>query len=66
MDKRKKRCFKIILLGDSGVGKTCLIEQFKKNKFVDTSKATIGADFCTKELLLDGEIVSLQIWDTAG
>lgn len=66
MDRQKKRSYKVILLGDSGVGKTSLIDQYKKNKFSSSSKATIGADFCTKEVFLEGQIISLQIWDTAG
>jgi Ras-related protein Rab-7A len=59
MEKMKKRCFKVILLGDSGVGKTCLIEQYKKAKFSGSNKATIGADFCNKEVFIDGQIISL-------
>ena len=69
MERQRKRCYKIILLGDSGVGKTCIIQYFKKQKQVEMStitKATIGADFCTKEIMVNNEIVSLQVWDTAG
>ncbi|KAI7749600.1 hypothetical protein M8C21_001479, partial [Ambrosia artemisiifolia] len=52
---------KVIVLGDSGVGKTSLMNQFNKQY-----KATIGADFVTKELHIDDKLVTLQIWDTAG
>jgi len=63
---RKKMLLKVIILGDSGVGKTSLLNQFINKKFDHRYKATIGADFMTKELELDGTIVTLQIWDTAG
>jgi len=63
---RKKVLLKVIILGDSGVGKTCLLNQFINRKFDTRYKATIGADFMTKELEIDGTIVTLQIWDTAG
>lgn len=58
--------YKIILLGDSGVGKTSLMRQFTTGKFENRYKATIGADFFTYELEIEGRPVSLQIWDTAG
>lgn len=57
---------KVLILGDSGVGKTALMNQFVRKKFSATYKATIGADFLTKELELDGMHVTMQIWDTAG
>lgn len=57
---------KIILLGDSGVGKTSLMRQFVSGKFESRYKATIGADFFTHEEVIDGRPVNLQIWDTAG
>ena len=57
---------KIILLGDSGTGKTSIINQSVNNKFNSQYKATIGADFSTKELIVDGIHTTLQIWDTAG
>lgn len=57
---------KIIILGDSGVGKTSLMQQYVKNKFSTQYKATIGADFLTKEITLDDRRLILQIWDTAG
>ena len=53
-------------IGDSGVGKTSLIQMFEQSKFTDNFKPTIGADFSNKEVLIDGKVVTLQIWDTAG
>ena len=58
---------KIIILGAQGVGKTSLMERFVAAKFSSQYKATIGADFSTKDVQLgEGEFVTLQIWDTAG
>lgn len=57
---------KVIILGDSGVGKTSLMNQYVNNKFSEQYKATIGADFCTKDVTIDDKLVTLQIWDTAG
>lgn len=56
----------MIILGDSGVGKTSLMNQYVNNKFSNQYKATIGADFLTKEVLVDDRVVTMQIWDTAG
>eukprot|EP01010_Urceolus_cornutus_P000837 NODE_1343_length_955_cov_754.207506_g1035_i0.p1 GENE.NODE_1343_length_955_cov_754.207506_g1035_i0~~NODE_1343_length_955_cov_754.207506_g1035_i0.p1 ORF type:complete len:210 (-),score=30.20 NODE_1343_length_955_cov_754.207506_g1035_i0:259-888(-) len=63
---RKKVLLKVIILGDSGVGKTSLMNQYVNRKFDTRYKATIGADFLTKELEVEGTLVTLQIWDTAG
>ncbi|ORC92060.1 putative rab7 GTP binding protein [Trypanosoma theileri] len=62
----KRQLLKIIILGDSGVGKTSLMHQYVNKKFDSRYKATIGADFLTKELEINGQLVTLQIWDTAG
>lgn len=62
----KKQVLKIIILGDSGVGKTSLMQQYVTKKFDNRYKATIGADFLTKEVEINGQTVGLQIWDTAG
>lgn len=66
MSGRKKTFLKVIILGDSGVGKTSLMQQFVNGKFSQQYKATIGADFLTKELSIDERNVTMQIWDTAG
>jgi Ras-related protein Rab-7A len=57
---------KIVLLGESGVGKTSLLERFVNNRFSQQYKATIGADFSTKEMSVNDVIISAQFWDTAG
>jgi Ras-related protein Rab-7A len=62
----KKQLLKIIILGDSGVGKTSLMHQYVSKKFDNRYKATIGADFLTKDVEIDGQAITLQIWDTAG
>jgi len=66
MASRKKVLLKVIILGDSGVGKTSLMNQYVNKKFSTSYKATIGADFLTKEVLVDDRLVTLQLWDTAG
>merc|ERR1712205_189305 len=66
MASRKKVLLKVIILGDSSVGKTSLMNQFVHRKFNAQYKATIGADFLTKEVMVDDRLVTMQIWDTAG
>ena len=66
MASRKKVLLKVIILGDSGVGKTSLMNQYVNKKFNAQYKATIGADFLTKEVTVDDRLVTMQIWDTAG
>ncbi|KAJ1689422.1 hypothetical protein LUZ63_013577 [Rhynchospora breviuscula] len=63
---RRRTLLKVIVLGDSGVGKTSLMNQYVHKKFSQQYKATIGADFMTKEILVEDRLVTLQIWDTAG
>lgn len=61
------RCnLKIILIGNSGVGKSALMNQYVNNRFSNQYRATIGADFLTKEMRVDNKMVTVQIWDTAG
>ncbi len=57
---------KLIIVGDSGVGKSCLLSRFVDNVFIQSYISTIGIDFKIKTILLDGKKVKLQIWDTAG
>ncbi|PKI39044.1 hypothetical protein CRG98_040571 [Punica granatum] len=63
---KRRTLLKVIVLGDSGVGKTSLMNQYVYNRFTQQYKATIGADFVTRELQIDDKLVTLQIWDTAG
>ena len=64
--RRQRTLLKLIILGDSGVGKTSLMNQYVNRKFSKQYKATIGADFLTKEVKVDDNLVTMQIWDTAG
>ena len=58
--------FKILTIGESGVGKTCVLRRFVENKFLKNHLATIGIDFKTKTLNLNNQEIKLKIWDTAG
>ncbi|KAK1161409.1 ras-related protein Rab-43-like [Huso huso] len=58
--------FKIVLIGDAGVGKTCVVQRFKSGIFVERQGSTIGVDFTMKTMDIQGKRVKLQIWDTAG
>jgi Ras-related protein Rab-11A len=58
--------FKIVMIGDSGVGKSNLLSRFVDNTFNMDSKPTIGVEFATKTTNLEGKVVKNQIWDTAG
>eukprot|EP00455_Lapot_gusevi_P004749 TRINITY_DN11959_c0_g1_i5.p1 TRINITY_DN11959_c0_g1~~TRINITY_DN11959_c0_g1_i5.p1 ORF type:complete len:236 (-),score=49.46 TRINITY_DN11959_c0_g1_i5:102-752(-) len=57
---------KIILIGESSVGKSCVLRRFTRQSFVEDNNSTIGVDFEIKCLSLWGKNVTLQIWDTAG
>ncbi|KAH8924775.1 GTPase of the Ypt/Rab family [Atractiella rhizophila] len=58
--------FKIVLIGDSGVGKSNLLSRFTRNEFNLDSKSTIGVEFATRSVSVEGKTVKAQIWDTAG
>ncbi|KAJ4907127.1 Ras-related protein RABA1h [Raphanus sativus] len=58
--------FKVVLTGDSGVGKSNLLSRFTKNDFSHDSRSTIGVEFATRSIQVDDKIVKAQIWDTAG
>ncbi|XP_016341327.1 RAB11a, member RAS oncogene family, like isoform X2 [Sinocyclocheilus anshuiensis] len=58
--------FKVVLIGDSGVGKSNLLSRFTRNEFNLESKSTIGVEFATRSIHVEGKNVKAQIWDTAG
>ncbi|XP_052693923.1 ras-related protein Rab-11B-like [Crassostrea angulata] len=58
--------WKVVLVGDSGVGKTNLLSRFTRNEFNAESKTTIGVEFATRNVQIRGKTVRAQIWDTAG
>eukprot|EP01100_Stratorugosa_tubuloviscum_P008022 TRINITY_DN332_c0_g2_i2.p1 TRINITY_DN332_c0_g2~~TRINITY_DN332_c0_g2_i2.p1 ORF type:complete len:216 (-),score=101.95 TRINITY_DN332_c0_g2_i2:265-912(-) len=58
--------FKYIIIGDMGVGKSCLLHQFTENKFIPDSPHTIGVEFGTRIVEVKSKKIKLQIWDTAG
>ncbi|EOA13956.1 hypothetical protein CARUB_v10027077mg [Capsella rubella] len=58
--------FKVVLIGDSAVGKSQLLARFSRNEFSIESKATIGVEFQTRTLEIDHKTIKAQIWDTAG
>ncbi|KAI4825839.1 hypothetical protein KUCAC02_021504 [Chaenocephalus aceratus] len=66
MAKTYDYLFKLLLIGDSGVGKTCLLSGSARDSFNTTFISTIGIDFKIRTIELDGKRVKLQIWDTAG
>ena len=58
--------FKVIVIGNSGVGKSCLSMQATKKKFENNYLATVGFEFFAFNMKIDGKVVKLQIWDTCG
>ena len=58
--------FKIVLVGDSSVGKTNIMGKYLKNEFREDSKSTVGVEFGSKEFVIENHTVRVQIWDTAG
>ncbi|CAI0378444.1 unnamed protein product [Linum tenue] len=65
-DEEYDYLFKVVLIGDSGVGKSNLLSRFTRNEFCLESKSTIGVEFATRTLQVEGRVVKAQIWDTAG
>jgi len=57
---------KIVTLGDSEVGKTCIIQRFCRDTFTESTLTTVGAEYCTKTIKVNDKSVKLYIWDTAG
>ena len=65
-DEEYDYLFKVVLIGDSGVGKSNLLSRFTRNEFNLESKSTIGVEFATKSIKTEGKTIKAQIWDTAG
>ena len=66
-EKKKELLYKILLLGDTSVGKTCFLMRYADNTFQEIHLSTIGLDYKLKNVQIDdGKIVKIQIWDTAG
>lgn len=65
-DEAEEYLFKIVIIGDSAVGKSNLLSRYARNEFNMHSKATIGVEFQTQSMEIDGKEVKAQIWDTAG
>lgn len=66
MESRSDSTFKILTIGESGVGKTCLLLRFTEDTFVSNHLTTLGVDFKLKTISMDNRNINLQIWDTAG
>ena len=64
--KRGNTTVRILLLGNSAVGKTSLIVRYIENKLYDSYLTTVGVDFRKKDIKIDGKVITLQIWDSAG
>ena len=58
--------FKLIVIGDSGVGKSCLTNKATKNIFEESYNATVGFEFFSFNIRMNGKVLKLQIWDTCG
>ena len=58
--------FKLIIIGDSGIGKSCLLNRFADDVYTDAYISTIGVDFKIRTIEVNGRVCKLQIWDTAG
>ncbi|KAI3850188.1 hypothetical protein MKW98_008490 [Papaver atlanticum] len=66
VDEEYDYLFKVVLIGDSGVGKSNLLSRFTRNEFCLESKSTIGVEFATRTLQVEGKTIKAQVWDTAG
>lgn len=62
----RDRLYKVITIGNSGVGKTSLLKQFVESRFTKQYRATVGADYMQAQVMVDDRMLQLQIWDTAG
>jgi len=58
--------FKVVIVGDSSVGKTNLVKRFMNNTFIKDSKATVGVEFMSKTFIVNKKVFKVELWDTAG
>lgn len=58
--------FKFLIIGNAGTGKTCILRRYTERKFFPNTQHTIGAEFGSRVVSVDGTHVKIQIWDTAG
>ncbi|KAH7283904.1 hypothetical protein KP509_34G031100 [Ceratopteris richardii] len=65
-DEEYDYLFKVVLIGDSGVGKSNILSRFTRNEFSLESKSTIGVKFAARTITVDNKLIKAQIWDTAG
>jgi len=63
---RAEYMFKVVIIGDAGVGKSNIMSRFCKDEFTKDNKSTIGVDFATRQIEHDGKNIEAQVWDTAG
>lgn len=66
VEETEDAAFKVVILGDSAVGKSCIAMQAAEGKFPTAMKATIGCDYAVKRVKVGGRVVKLDLWDTAG
>lgn len=66
MEDEYDMIFKLVIIGDSSVGKTGILSRYLSKEFIENSKATVGVEFGGKKLLIQDHRVKVQIWDTAG
>jgi len=66
MEKSPKYVFKVVVVGDSGVGKTSIFGRMLRNEFSKEARSTLAMEFGMKTLQVDNTAVRLQLWDTAG
>ncbi|KAL6982134.1 Ras-related protein raba3 [Sarracenia purpurea var. burkii] len=65
-DQKIDYVFKVVVIGDSAVGKSQILSRFAKNEFCFDSKSTIGVEFQTRTVAINSKLIMAQIWDTAG